>query len=419
MNIKNIKSNNNGFYYYKTDEFATIDIRYYFNYENTKENYIKAKILSNYLLKTNKLYKTQKEITDRSKELYGLSVNIGNKEFGSKTFIYFELKMANPRIIEEDYFNDALEFYKNIMLKPNFKDNKLDMEVFNQIKKEIIDKENNNIKNSSKYNERLYYKNIIPNSIINQRIITDIKELEDIINKIEDIDIINFYNDIINNYITSFAFGNLLDEEIKIIENTFDFKQIDFDYKYDVKDEILTNDIEITSKETTQSYIYFTYEIKDYKKENSYIYDALNTLLNNNNGPIYTVYRTKLGISYSQYEQILYNNGVFFIEADIDKKNKQKAINGLKEIFDILNDKEEVERLLKYTKERRRQLLISYSESVKEIINELEKYILKYDLSEKEKLKLINNLSVDDIMSQINNLEYKCMYFYKGDKDEK
>ena len=142
-------------------------------------------------------------------------------------------------------------------------------------------------------------------------------------------------------------------------------------------------------------------------------------MLNNNNGPIYTVYRTKLGISYSQYEQILYNNGVFFIEADIDKKNKQKAINGLKEIFDILNDKEEVERLLKYTKERRRQLLISYSESVKEIINELEKYILKYDLSEKEKLKLINNLSVDDIMSQINNLEYKCMYFYKGDKDEK
>ena len=138
MNIKNIKSNNNGFYYYKTDEFATIDIRYYFNYENTKENYIKAKILSNYLLKTNKLYKTQKEITDRSKELYGLSVNIGNKEFGSKTFIYFELKMANPRIIEEDYFNDALEFYKNIMLKPNFKDNKLDMEVFNQIKKKII-----------------------------------------------------------------------------------------------------------------------------------------------------------------------------------------------------------------------------------------------------------------------------------------
>ena len=37
MDIKNIKSNNNGFYYYKTDEFATIDIRYYFNYENIKD----------------------------------------------------------------------------------------------------------------------------------------------------------------------------------------------------------------------------------------------------------------------------------------------------------------------------------------------------------------------------------------------
>ena len=119
------------------------------------------------------------------------------------------------------------------------------MEIFNQIKKEIIDKEKNNIKNPSKYNERLYYKNIIPNSIINQRIITDIDELEDIMNNITDLDIINFYSQIMKNYISSFAFGNLLDEEIKIIENTFDFKQIDFDYKYDIKDEIITNDIEI------------------------------------------------------------------------------------------------------------------------------------------------------------------------------
>ena len=87
-------------------------------------------------------------------------------------------------------------------------------------------------------------------------------------------------------------------------------------------------------------------------------------LLNNNNGPIYSVYRTKLGISYSRYEQILYKNGVFFIKADIDKKNKQKAINGLKEIFDILNDKKELEKLLEFTKERRKQLLISISVKV-------------------------------------------------------
>ena len=415
MNIKN----NKGFYYYKTNDFATMYIRHYFNYENTKENCIKSMILSKYLIKTNEVYKTAKEISDKSKELYGLNVLVRQRTFGSKTMLSFELKMVNPRVIEEDYFLDALNFYKCIMLKPNFKDGKLDNELFNLIKNEIINKKKNEFKDPSIMNERLFYKNVIPNSDINNHNIADEKEFDSIINNIKDIDIINFYNEIINNYISSFAVGNLLDKEIKLIENTFNFKQIDFDYKYDYKDEIVNNDIEIISKDTTQSNIYFVYDIKDYDLKKSYMYDALNTMLLYNSGPIYNVYRTNLGIMYAGYAGILYNNGLLFIKIDIDKKNQEKSINGLKDVFNILHDKKEVSKLLKYAKEKRKELLNSHSEDILSIVKEVENYTLKYDLFEKDKLKLINKLTIDDVINQINNLEYKCMYFYKGDKDEK
>lgn len=419
MNLKNVKSNNKGFYYYITDEFATVDLRYYFNYKNTKENCIKSMILSNYLMKTNKVYKTSKEITDKSKELYGLNILINRKVFGSETMMCFELKMVNPRVIEEDYFSDALNFFYDIILKPGFINDKLDNDLFRLIKNELLDKKKNELKNSNKMNEKIFYKKVIPNSDINSHNFTDIEEFENIINSISDSDIINFYNELMNNYISSFAFGNLLDKEIELIGSTFDFKQINFEYKYDYKDVIINDDIEIISTDTTQSNIYFVYDIKDYKKENSYMYDALMTILCNNNGPIYNIYRTKLGIMYAGYADILYNNGLLFIKVDIDKSNKEKAINGLKEIFNILHDKNEIDKLLNYTKERRRELINAHSEDVNQTIKELENYILKYDLSSEEKLNLINKLTIDDINNQIDNLEYKCMYFYKGDKDEK
>lgn len=418
MDIKKIKSLKNGFSYYQTDEFVTIVIKHQFNYELNKENYIKANILRNYMLKTNEVYKHEKDINDRGKELYS-SVNITNKNIGIKSFLNFELKMVNPRVIEEDYFLDALNYYKDIMLKPNFKDNKLDKTIFNQVKKEIIDREKNNIKNPNIINLRLYYKNIWPESNANEKEITNIKELEDIMSKIKEEDIIEFYSYIINNYVSSYAFGNLTDEEIKMIDNSFNFKQIDFDYKYDIKEKIIDKDIEIISKDTTQSNIYFTYEIKDYNKDNIYLYETLLHLTNSQNGPVFDVYRTKMGIIYQGTFNIYYNRGVITIRLDIDKENKDKAKKGLKDVFDILNNKEDVDKLLKYAKEKIKTLALSNSEDFEKNVIEIENYLLRYNLPISEKLDKINKLTVDDIIKQINNLEYKSTYFYKGDKDEK
>ena len=53
MNLENIKLINDNLYVYQTKEFATVKLEYAFSFENTKENYMKAILLSLYLKRTN------------------------------------------------------------------------------------------------------------------------------------------------------------------------------------------------------------------------------------------------------------------------------------------------------------------------------------------------------------------------------
>ena len=418
MDVKKIKSNNNGLYYYKTRDFASIYINHFFTFDSTFENMVKADILRYYMLKTNQKYKNQKDIIDKEKELFNSNVASNISIYGKKIVLFFRLRTIDSKVIGENVFDEALNFYKEILLNPNFKDGKLNKKVFDQIKKDFINNQKNILKDPEIMQRKLFSKSVFLSKYANVGNFTDIEEFENIINSITDKDIIDFYNELMSNYICSLAFGNLTDDNIKQVEKTFKFKPIDFDYKYDYKEKIVDKDIETVSKDTTQSHIYFVYKVKNYKKDNEHLYRALLHILANTNGPIYRTYRTKLGIVYSATAMVYFNRDILYIRADIDKKNKDMAVNALNEIFDTLHDEKEVEKLLNYSKEKIKENLRSATEKLSETLNEVKNHILKLSLSSEETLKRINKLTINDVINQIDNLEYKCMYFYKGDKDE-
>ena len=64
------------------------------------------------------------------------------------------------------------------------------------------------------------------------------------------------------------------------------------------------------------------------------------------------VLRTELGIVYSAYADFFSQRGFIFISAKIDKKNKDKCIEGINEIMKRLHDKEKIAKLLKYHQEK-------------------------------------------------------------------
>ena len=108
-----------------------------------------------------------------------------------------------------------------------------------------------------------------------------------------------------------------------------------------------------------------------------------------------------------------------YICAQIDQKNKDIALNGIDEIFEKLCNKNEIKRLLKYAVEKQNQLYYTNTENLSSNINELENYVYKKSISSEEEIKLVNKIKIDDIIKQVNNLEKKFIFFYKGEKNEK
>lgn len=416
MNIDLIKHDKN-FYSYQTDEFSSIFIKNIFNIEYTKKNYLLAKILCSYLMRTNKTYKTEKEIQDKSKSLYHTIFYACPEIKGTKLFIYLNLKMIDQKIIEEDFFKDAIDFFKTMITKPNFNKNKIDQQVFNEIKKDILNNAQKIEKIPDKYQSILFYRNMLPESNFNYKNPSS-EEIENILENIKDQDIIDFYHETLNRHIATYTFGNLSDEENKIIKDNFKFKSITFDYSYDHKETIKDEYKVIKSPDTTQSYLYVAYDITDYKKENTYLYYALLPMLNPFKGLCYKILRDELGIVYHTYADFLSNRGIFMICAQIDKKNVDKALDGIDEIMKRITDKDFLEEILTFTQEKYTQELEINTELLNSNIIYLERYILKNEMLKKDLVDKINTLTTDDIIKQVNNLKKKFIFLYEGDKDE-
>ena len=282
----------------------------------------------------------------------------------------------------------------------------------------------NDLKDPSVMQSRLFYKEAIPNSVIVNRLCYSIEELKEYLDSLKDIDIIDIYNKIINNFVGGFIFGNITNNELKKVLKTFDFNYIDTDRDYNKKEIISVGEKEIVSKDTTQSYLYIVYDINNYQFKNGVIlkdaiYTLLSNMLNGSTSPYFETLRTKLGIVYSCGVKMDYRYGFMTVTAQIDKKNKNVAISAIDEIFVKLHDKKYIKEIFEDAKERIKENYITCQDKIGYQIDEVCNYTYKIDESFSNKVKKIDKITINDVLKEINNLEKKFVFFYKGDKDEK
>ena len=417
MNLEDIKIKYPGFYYYQCNTYASIEINFKFNYESTKENYVKSMILCKYLSETNAKYKTLKKLNDKCRDLYSANYFIDFTNTANKHFIEFTFNMYDYKIIGENYFKDAINFFHTIMFKPNFKDNHLDTFIFEKIKQEIFDDEKEANCEPRIMQYRYFLKYAFPQSdkVLNKY--EDINELTEILSKITEKDIIDFYNEIMNNFVRGYVFGNLNDNEIDYIAQKFKFETSNFDSNYLIHEKISSGEKTIKSKDTTQSYLYVVYDISNYSIKERYIYQAIVGILNSSlSGLIYNVLRDELSLVYSANSTFYGLRGFMYIEANIDKKNKDKCLEGIEEIFKRLQDKEIIGKLLKFYQDKMNQNYYTKQEELKYYLNELNNFVYEISDSEEKNLSLINGLTTEDIIKYVKRLEKKFIFFYQGDK---
>ena len=92
MELKNIKNNGKEFYSYKTEDFVKISINFaFFLPDEDFKTVLTASLLGEYLLKTNELYKTDKEIEDKQKEYYNSFIDVYVDRHFNETFLKIEM----------------------------------------------------------------------------------------------------------------------------------------------------------------------------------------------------------------------------------------------------------------------------------------------------------------------------------------
>lgn len=417
MDTEKIETDGLGFYWYRTEDFATISLKFAFSFENTKESIVKARLLSRYMKRTNSKYRDKKEIKTACRELYGLNFRIGIDTFGTKTALTFSMAIADPRIIGEDFLADSLEFLRTIISEPAFKDGKADEEILNSIKIDIFDDESDEINTPSVFQSRLFFKKMLPESDINNSIVIDMDEFQAMLDNIDGTSIYEFYRATMKNFIGGYAFGNLTREEIEEIRHFFPYTTGFRDFEYANKEKLPNREDLITDADTSQSYLYVAYDIKDYTSEKKYLYETIEDILNSTtSGFCLQVLRTELGIVYHASATALLNRGIIYICAQIDRKNREIALKGIDKIYEMLQDEKAVSSMLEYVKEKESQLLYTNTENLSANIDELDSFVYRTYPPEKTRVAKICELTAADIVREAGNLEKCYQFFYEGVK---
>jgi predicted Zn-dependent peptidase len=422
MHKKDIKKINNYTYYYNYKETVSYFINMSFIFETTKRNNIILQILSRYLKMINDRYKNLKEYNNIRRDLYNIELFSMRFNYKDNSIFKICMRMLDPKKVKDNYFEKAIDFFHDIFSKPYFINNKLDKEKMNIIKNDIY---NDYLDFEKNFHFEVYSKYdlmVRPNQIRNElEYYKDSNELREILDSITDEEIIDFYNKLFNNFYKMTIMGNLNKKEIDYIVNKLKFnrtnvKKIEYLEELDLKKEYN----EYISKDYTQSVLCVTYKTNNFKKysKDDVIDNIINIMSNSKEGLFLGLLREKYGLAYGGDASFYYDNGLFRLSAHIDKKNKDKALDVVREYIDIMHNKKIVGERLKFAKEK---LLIKESLSSEDTIfmlNKLESYVYEDMISDKEYVKRINAVKTEDIIEFIDSLENENIFYYKGDKDE-
>lgn len=420
MNKKNIKKINKNTYYYKDSSGVNLVANFTFIYDTSRINDLKADILSDYLTTINKKYDSPKKIFDKKRELFSPILSIYSSPYKTKSIFRINCRMIEPRFVKEDYYDNALEFLKDIIFNPYFVDGKLDRDRLNIIKKDIYDRYINTVKDFY-YELNTKYDKTVLNGYSKNILIYDTKEeLKKDLDSITDKDIIDFYNMIINNHYKTLLFGNFNKTQIDKIIKTMKFNSTDVS-KIDTTERIkLESEYnEYISKEFTQSVLYVSYNIKNIEKYSTPWYaSVLYSVVNSLEGFLYQTLRYKYGLVYYCGGFLLRKSNVYYFEACIDKKNKDKTIEAIEEVLNDLKDVKKVEERLDLAKKKIKQNDYLANEFASNIFSKVYECVFEDGLSEKKYTEMINKITAQDIVDFFSELDTKNIFFYVGDKDE-
>lgn len=134
-----------------TNKFKTIKVTVNFRTKSLENEITIRNILKMILLNSCKDYPKEKDLIIESENLYDLKVSSLSSRVGNYSILSFNLEFLNEKYTEKNMNEYSLDFFMNLLFKPNVQYNKFDQTSFNVVTN-VLRKSINSIKdNKTKY----------------------------------------------------------------------------------------------------------------------------------------------------------------------------------------------------------------------------------------------------------------------------
>ena len=411
MELNELK-NSNGIYLYKDESFNTFSIQ--LNFLASPENRSAAilDVLSIYLLQCNQVYKTDDNISLKSRELYDMSIYFTTEWNGKQKFISLVADLISMDVIHDDYSKEAFEFIRDILEKPDFENQKM-LEVS---KRKLLSYIDLNLDDYDQYAEALYNQTVLPVENMKYDYAVDKKYIEELVNSITLEDIKKEYKNALDNFVNGLVLGNISEEQfnefVKCISLTPTKRELD----YNMNTKTVDGNIEI-EKDCKQSYIFITYDFTELTNAELRI---LEWILNSSIGLCYQTLREKYGLVYGSYANILFHQKKLYIYGETNISKKDKFIEATDEIIKNLNDREIVEKYMIQAKDQIANYEYSLSESKERLFKIINNSILRvYGNQDRDIVnKEIEEMKPEELMNKTKKLTRKNIFMVRSKTNE-
>ena len=398
-----------GMYLCQDNSINTITIRLNFLAGSENRDCAIGDLLGYYLSVSNKNFKNDDEIMQRSKELYSLILSIYNEYCGNQRMMSVDVNLISPDSIGVDYYKEAFEFIRQMITEPDFTKEAL----LQRIKKNYLVEVRADLSDVEEYVDNMYNQMVIPEENRKYDYSTDMRYITKVVKSITLEDLKKEYEYMINNFHSGFVYGNISEEAFNEFVDMMSLKKTKKEISYERSVPTVEGDFELDI-EGEQSYIYVTYDIDRLSSAQLRI---LSSILNMASGLCYTILRKKYGLVYGASASIFYYLKKICFCGEIDKDKKEQFLAGVEEIVSILQNKELLKRFIE---EAKREMVLEemfISEDQERIIDEvLEDFVLKiYEgLNRTEVNYQIMDETADSLYDVTKSLRRKNVFMARG-----
>ena len=415
MITKKIALDNYNLHIIKLETFKNVTINIRFKNVYEREMIPALDLLANILTFTNKKYNKREDFVNKEVDLYDLDVNSSFYTKGNNNFFNIRTTMLNEKYTEKGMFNKVLEFIKEVVYEPNIVNNKFDTESFNIIKRDIKNDIDTTKENPSKFALIRFYEELDSDG---SYLSTLSKEYQTLLDEITEENLVDTYHHLINDFgVDIVVIGDVdIDEVTTGIKNTFKFgKREDILCENKKYPKVNKPNIVINKEKSLQAKLVMGYTLDTLNShEYEYALPLFNIILGGyTNSKFFKNIREKYSLCYSIISTTKERSNLLVVRSGITKSNYDKVLACIKK--EMKSMKHLDEGALEDAKMVYKMAVMDAFESPADIVFNYYNHIYYGSHLLEEKLKEIDNITLEEVESITDKLTVNTIYLYGGD----